>query len=220
MTDAEILLETELFNGLSKKDAQQIAASGTRRRLARGNVLFRQQDEPHAMYLVVQGRIAIATKSYDGRESMLALMEKGDLFGEMGLFDGAQGRSTDARALVPSEIFELPYGPIIELFERQPKRLWLVVEILSRRLRAMDVALSDSVFLDVTGRTAKRLLDIAGTRDDFQLPLTQEELAGMVGASRERVNKSINQFIKLGWLMQTTSGYRIINRNQLRIRAR
>ena len=84
----------------------------------------------------------------------------------------------------------------------------------------MDNALADSVFLDVTGRTAKRLLEMAGDEDEFELPLTQEELAGMVGASRERVNKSINQFIKLGWLAQTEGGYRITNRQQLTIRSR
>ena len=76
------------------------------------------------------------------------------------------------------------------------------------------------MFLDVTGRTAKRLLEMAGEDEEFELPLTQEELAGMVGASRERVNKSINQFIKLGWLAQTDKGYRITNRQQLTIRSR
>ena len=63
--------------------------------------------------------------------------------------------------------------------------------MLAGRLRAMDEALADSVFLDVTGRTAKRLLELAGDDDEFTLPVTQEELAGMVGASRERVNKAI-----------------------------
>jgi CRP/FNR family transcriptional regulator, cyclic AMP receptor protein len=76
------------------------------------------------------------------------------------------------------------------------------------------------VFLDVTGRTAKRLLELAGKSDEFTLPVTQEELAGMVGASRERVNKAIAAFVKLGWLEQAERRYRILNRNQLQIRAR
>src|SRR3546814_12510933 len=78
--------------------------------------------------------------------------------------------------------------------------LWGVVALLAGRLRSMDSALSDSVFLDVTGRTAKRLLELGGDADEFQLPVTQEELAGLVGASRERVNKATPSFVRLGWL--------------------
>jgi CRP-like cAMP-binding protein len=92
--------------------------------------------------------------------------------------------------------------------------------MLASRLRAMDEALADAVFLDVTGRTAKRLLELAGDHDEFVLPITQEELAGMVGASRERVNKAIAAFIKLGWIHQIDRRYVITNRRQLEIRAR
>jgi CRP/FNR family transcriptional regulator, cyclic AMP receptor protein len=84
----------------------------------------------------------------------------------------------------------------------------------------MDGVLADSVFLDVTGRTAKRLLELAGDNDEFSLPVTQEELAGMVGASRERVNKAIASFIRLGWLEQRERRYRIVKRDQLELRAR
>ncbi len=79
------------------------------------------------------------------------------------------------------------------------------------RLRTMDDALADTMFLDVAGRTAKRLIELAGGREEFQLPITQEELARMVGASRERVNKAISSFIRLGWLEQRERSYRIIN---------
>ena len=220
MTEVEALAATPLFASLDEAGLEALATAGSRRSLERGDVLFHQDDEPGALYIVVSGRIAIANRSFDGRESMVALMEDGDLFGEMPLFDNGPGRSADARALEPSELIELPYEPIRELFNTQPELLWGVVMILSERLRAMDNALADSVFLDVTGRTAKRLLEMAGDEEEFQLPLTQEELAGMVGASRERVNKSINQFIKLGWLAQTDGGYRITNRDQLTIRSR
>jgi CRP-like cAMP-binding protein len=84
----------------------------------------------------------------------------------------------------------------------------------------MDESLADSVFLDVTGRTAKRLLELADDSDEFTLPITQEELAGMVGASRERVNKAIASFVRLGWLEQNDRRYVITNREQLSIRSR
>ena len=91
--------------------------------------------------------------------------------------------------------------------------------MLVDRLKSTDIALADTMFLDVTGRTAKRLLEMAGDLDEFQLPITQEELAGMIGASRERVNKSISSFIKLGWLAQNGEKYIIIDRKQLEIRS-
>ena len=90
--------------------------------------------------------------------------------------------------------------------------------MLAQRLRAMDEALADSVFLDVTGRTAKRLLELADGSDQFTLPVTQEELAGMVGASRERVNKAIASFIRLGWLEQRDRQYSITQRDRLELR--
>ena len=187
--------------------------------LDRGDILFDEGDTPGELFVVTSGRIAISNKSIDGRESVVALMEPGDLFGEMPLFDD-KGRSAEARALEPSTVLAIPYDPIRELYERRPDLLWSVVELLTTRLRNMDEALADSVFLDVTGRTAKRLLELAGDDDEFDLPITQEELAGMVGASRERVNKAIASFVKLGWLDQRDRRYRITNREQLEIRAR
>jgi CRP-like cAMP-binding protein len=150
---------------------------------------------------------------------VLALMEAGDLFGEMALLDG-QPRSAEARALEPSAVLAIPYAPVQAMFDEQPRLLWGVVRMLSRRLRAMDEALADSVFLDVTGRTAKRLLELASGADEFLLPVTQEELAGMVGASRERVNKAIASFIRLGWLAQHDRRYKILQRDRLELRAR
>ena len=81
-------------------------------------------------------------------------------------------------------------------------------------------ALADAFFLDVTGRTAKHLLELAGERDEFEIPITQEELAGLVGASRERVNKAIASFLRLGWIEQNDRSYRILKRRELEIRSR
>ena len=211
--------ETILFAGLDDDALAKVVEAGRDLEMRRGDLLFREGDDPDELFVVVSGRIAIANKSIDGRESMVALMEEGDLFGEMGLFDG-RGRSAEARALETSVVTAVPYGPVRNLYENDPALLWRVVAMLAGRLRTMDVALADSVFLDVTGRTAKRLLELAGEDDEFSLPITQEELAGMVGASRERVNKAIASFIRLGWIEQIDRTYRITNRQQLTIRAR
>ena len=219
MPDRGLLREVELFADLDDREIDAIAEASANRRLQRGDVLFTEGDEPGELFVVVNGRIAIANKSIDGRESMMALMERGDLFGEMPLFDGL-ARSAEARALEPSEVIAIPYEPVRDLYEERPQLLWRVVALLAGRLRTTDEALADSVFLDVTGRTAKRLLELAGERDEFALPITQEELAGMVGASRERVNKAIASFVRLGWIEQADRRYRITNRVQLERRAR
>ena len=219
MPDTTLFRETTLFASLDDGSLAAITEAGQDLDLRRGDVLFREGDAPDELFVVVSGRIAIANKSIDGRESMVALMEEGDLFGEMGLFDG-RGRSAEARALEPSVVTAVPYGPVRGLYEDDPTLLWRVVAMLTGRLRTMDAALADSVFLDVTGRTAKRLLELAGEEEEFSLPITQEELAGMVGASRERVNKAIASFIRLGWIEQVDRTYRITNREQLTIRAR
>ena len=219
MPDTTLLSETILFAGLGDDALAKVVEAGQDLELRRGDVLFREGEDPDELFVVVSGRIAIANKSIDGRESMVALMEEGDLFGEMGLFDG-RGRSAEARALESSVVTAVPYGPVRSLYQDDPTLLWRVVAMLTGRLRTMDAALADSVFLDVTGRTAKRLLDLAGEEEEFSLPITQEELAGMVGASRERVNKAIASFIHLGWIEQIDRTYRITNREQLTIRAR
>ncbi len=219
MAYEDVLGATELFQGVNPDELTTLARHAGTRRLVRGDILFNEGEEPDALYVVLRGRVAIANKSFDGRESVVALMEPGDLFGEMGMLDG-RPRSAEGRALEPSEVLVLEYNPVRELLEQHPELLWGVVRMLADRLRGMDEALADSVFLDVTGRTAKRLLELANGANEFLLPVTQEELAGMVGASRERVNKAIASFIRLGWLEQADRRYRILQRDRLELRAR
>lgn len=218
MAHRELLAASALFGDLTDAELDSIVEAAKTRDLRRNDVLFAEGDESDALFLVIDGRIAMSQRSIDGRESVVALMERGDLFGEMPLFDGL-GRSTEARALEPSSVVVISYDPVRDLFERRPQLLWSVVALLSNRLRSTDAALADSVFLDVTGRTAKRLLELAGDADEFVLPVTQEELAGMVGASRERVNKAIASFVRLGWLEQRDRRYRIADRDQLTLRS-
>lgn len=219
MVEEELLANVDLFKDFDQKTLSEIATQAELRDLQRGDVLFAEGDEPSELYVIVAGRIAMVNRSVDGRESVVSLMEDGDLFGEMPLFD-QRSRSTDARCLEPSQVAVIPYAPLREVYDTQPQQLWRVVALLADRLRTMDGVLADSVFLDVTGRTAKRLLEIAGDQNEFALPVTQEELAGMVGASRERVNKAIASFVRLGWIDQRDRRYTLIKRDQLELRSR
>jgi len=220
MAHEQVLADTEFFAEAPLELLAPIAAAGKVRELVRGDVLFEVGDEPDSIYVVLSGRIAIAigNRPFDHRESVIALMDEGDLFGDMGMLDKSP-RSAGARALEASTVLEIPYAAVIEQLDKSTALLWNVIRMLSRRLRAMDQALADSVFLDVTGRTAKRLLELSAGKDEFTLPVTQEELAGMVGASRERVNKAIASFIKLHWLEQSDRTYHILDRTKLEQRA-
>ncbi|MDG2114411.1 MAG: Crp/Fnr family transcriptional regulator [Actinomycetota bacterium] len=218
MAHIDILRQLDLLSPLGDEDLHKMAAVTETLQLERNDVLFVEDDDATALYVVISGRIAIARESIDGRESVLALMESGDLFGEMPLFD-KRPRSADARALEASEVLFVPYDSMAGLYERRPELLWRVVALLANRLRAMDDALADAMFLDVPGRTAKRLLDLSGGSDKFDLPITQEELAGMVGASRERVNKALSSFARLGWIEAAEGRYTIIKRDALTLRS-
>ena len=205
MNHEQILAETEIFAAAPEAVLSAVAASGKVRDLVRGDVLFETGAEPSSLYVVLSGRIAIAigNRPFDHRESVIALMDEGDLFGEMGMLD-SRPRSAGARALEASKVLEIPYVSVLEQLNSSNHLMWNVIRMLSNRLRNMDQALADSVFLDVTGRTAKRLLEMSGGNDSFTLPITQEELAGMVGATRQTVNRQLRDWqarniIRLGY---------------------
>lgn len=217
--DTSGIESTDLFAPLPAEVLEALREHATVRSLSRNEVLFHEGDVSDALYVIRDGRMAMATHSSDGRETVLAVLEEGGLFGELPLFDDAP-RSADARALTDTTVVELSYAPVRAVLKERPELLWVIVRLLVQRLRATDVALADAVFLDVPARTAKRLLDLAGADARFTLPVTQEELAAMVGASRERVNKAISLFVKLGWLeIEGRSNYRILDRQSLEDRA-
>ncbi|HZD65180.1 MAG TPA: Crp/Fnr family transcriptional regulator [Acidimicrobiales bacterium] len=219
MDRRDVLASSDLVAVLDREAVDRVAGETTALTLHRNDMVFTEGGPAAALYVVAGGRVAISKRSPDERESMVALMETGDLFGEMGLLDD-QGRSADARALERSELVAVSYDAIRTELDRRPQLLWNLIRLLAQRLRATDAALADAMFLDVTGRTAKRLLELAGEADEFVLPVTQEELAGLVGASRERVNKAIATLVRLGFLEQVDRRYRILDRAELAHRAR
>ena len=219
MPSRRLLASTELLAALPEDVQSELTRAGREQSVPRGDVLFRQGDLSSELFVVLDGTIAVATHSSDGRESLVAVLEPGGLFGELGLFDG-EARSADARALVDSRVLAIPYDRVRETLRSAPDLLWIVVRILAQRLRSTDEALADAVFLDVPARTAKRLLELAADEERVELPMTQEDLAGLVGASRERVNKALALFLRVGWLEQQGRGrYRILDREALEQRA-
>ena len=131
VVDRDLIKATELFAELDDDALDRVLAAAKTLELRRGDVLFEEGAEPDHLYVVEDGRVALASKSDDGRESVFALMERGDLFGEMPLLDGL-GRSAEARALEPSTVVEIPYAPVRAAFEERPELLWGVVRAAVR----------------------------------------------------------------------------------------
>jgi len=219
MEDVALFELSEFFSSWGSEAVQRLADGAVLVRMDRNDILFNEGDEAQELFVVRSGRVGVGRRTPDGRESLVALMEPGDVFGEMPLFDGSP-RSASARAMERSQLLRVRYTALRSELESRPELLWGVVELLAGRLRATDDALADAMLLDVTGRTAKRLLELAGDADEFALPITQEELAGLVGASRERVNKALSAFIRLGWIDQVDRRYRILKRERLTQRSR
>ena len=216
---APTLGSSDLLSVLPEAALHRLDRVAASRNLRRGETIFRQGDEAAELFVVRTGQVAIANSAPDGRESLLARLEPGSIFGELPLFDG-HPRSADARALEPTQLSVLPYDEIRKVIDEEPGLLWALLGLLAQRLRAADEALADAAFLDVAGRTAKRLLDMAGDSEEFSIGVTQEELASMVGASRERVNRALAGFARLGWILALDRGrYRMVDRAAMERRA-
>ena len=155
MIDHTLFVESMLFGKLNEEELEVIVKASSERDLLRGDVLFRENDKPDSLFLVTSGRIAIVNKSFIGKESVVALMENGDLFGEMGLFDD-RGRSAEARALEESSVIEVPFKPIKALYEKDPSLLWEVVKMLVDRLRNMDEVLACLLYTSPSPRDRQK----------------------------------------------------------------
>lgn len=219
MNERQLFTSTGLLNELPSDVLEQLRDRAEVHTYERGALIFREGDAAEELFVVQEGQVAIATHSLDGRESVIAILEPPSLFGEMPLFDDSP-RMADARALQPSSLVALRYDHVRAILDERPRLLWSIVRLLAQRLRTTDEALTDAVLLDVPGRTAKRLLELAGSRNDFVTTLTQEEMASLIGASRERVNKALATFQRLGWIETVERGhYRILDRDSLEHRS-
>jgi CRP/FNR family cyclic AMP-dependent transcriptional regulator len=189
-----------LFADLSVPQLDELAQLVRRRPYQRGATIFHKGDPGTGLYLITQGRVKIVVPSETGEEALLAMLESGDVFGELALFDGLP-RSATVVALQPTEVLLLYRDDFVGFVGRHPEVASALFSVLSRRLRATNELIEDASFLDVPGRLAKRLLDLAERHGqptaqgvEIDLKLTQGELAAMVGATRESVNKH------LGWM--------------------
>ncbi len=197
-TRAEIasdLAQVPLFADLDADSLGELAAVVRQRVFRPGEVIFHRGDPGQVLYLINTGKVKICLTSPEGQEVSLAVLGPGECFGELALFDG-QPRSADAQAIERVETHALQRADFIKAVLQHPRIAVQVLHVLSGRLRQTDEMIQDLLFLDVHGRVAKKLLELSeshGVRTPsgirIELRLTQGELAAMVGASRESVNK-------------------------------
>jgi len=192
--------QVSFFAELPDEDIQALSSVAKRRTFRAGEVIFHRDDPGQVLYMIKDGKVKICIISPDGQEVSLAVFGKGEYFGEFALLDGLP-RSTDAVALEKVECYTLQRSDFHNTILKNPKIAFLVMEALSKRLRDTNQMVENLIFLDVYGRVAKKLLELAdahgvkvddGVRIDVRL--TQQELAAMVGASRESVNKVLGYF--------------------------
>ncbi|TMC14992.1 MAG: Crp/Fnr family transcriptional regulator [Chloroflexi bacterium] len=192
--------QVHLFAGLAEDDIRELASVAKRRTFRSGEVIFHRDDPGQVLYVIKEGKVKICLVSPDGQEIALTVFGKGDYFGELSLLDGL-GRSADAITLEKVECYTLQRSDFHKAIMNNPKIAIQVLEVLSKRLRNTDQQVEDLIFLDVYGRVAKKLLELAETHGvqvgdgiRIDIRLTQNDLASMVGASRESVNKVLGYF--------------------------
>ncbi|WP_370981260.1 cAMP-activated global transcriptional regulator CRP [Agaribacterium sp. ZY112] len=175
-----------------------------RRRFPAKSTLIYAGDTSDSLYYIVKGSVTVLIEDDEGREMIVAYLNDGDFFGEMGIFDQEDARSAWVRAKSECEIAEISYAKFQELSETHPEFLFAVGKQMAKRLRNTTRKVGDLAFLDVTGRVARTLLDLtkepdAMTHPDgMQIKITRQEIGRIVGCSREMVGRVLKTLEEQG----------------------
>ena len=206
MVSAELFRQVPLFSGLEDEDLASLISVASRRKYPKDGVIFFEHDVGDALFLILSGRVKVTILSDDGREIILAMLSDGDFFGEMSLLDN-EPRSATAIALQETEMVVLHQRDFLSIVEKRPGVLIDLLSVLSSRLRKANQQIGNLALHDVYGRVARILLEMAsedGTRQPdgrvtFRRP-THQEIANMIGATRETVSRMISDLHRQGYI--------------------
>ncbi|MBL8542713.1 MAG: Crp/Fnr family transcriptional regulator [Hyphomonadaceae bacterium] len=207
------LAKAELMAALSEATRAKLARQGAACTVEPGKLLFAKGDKGDALYVLLEGEVEVRTSTEAGKDVRIAALKPYALIGEMAVLDGGL-RSADIAAIRRSRFLRIGRDQAIAALESEPKALLKLVAELSRRLRHADAALEDAQTLDLGGRLALRLLDEAG--ESTSVTLTQTELARRIGASREKVNRKLHEWVEEGWISMGRAGIKLAARDKLR----
>ena len=196
---ADFLASIPLFSGLPADELQKFAELTRERAYPKGSVILFQDDPGDSLFVLRDGRVKVVLFGEDGREVILGVLEPGAHFGELALIDD-QPRSAHVIAMDDSQLLILRREDFRRRVEANPTVAWALLTELSRRLRRADVKIGGLVLLDVPGRIARLLLDLANESgsDVIEKPLTHQTIAQMIGASRETVSRAMKEFQDAG----------------------
>ncbi len=222
----DALARAGLFQGVAPEAREALASALQYSDYTRGDTVFTEGEQGDTLFIVLTGKVKVGRRAADGRENMLSVMGPSDMFGELSLFDPGP-RTATATVLTDARLASLAHAALRPWLNDRPEIAEQLLRVLARRLRRTNDALADLIFTDVPGRVAKALLELAerfGTQEGEGVrvhhDLTQEELAQLVGASRETVNKALADFASRGWMRVDSRAVTIHDADRLARRAR
>ena len=222
----DVLARAGLFQGVAPEAREALASALQYGDYTRGENVFTEGEQGDTLFVVLTGKVKVGRRAADGRENMLSVMGPSDMFGELSLFDPGP-RTATATVLTDARLASLAHAALRPWINDRPEIAEQLLRVLARRLRRTNDALADLIFTDVPGRVAKALLELAerfGTQEGEGVrvhhDLTQEELAQLVGASRETVNKALADFASRGWMRVDSRAVTILDADRLARRAR
>ena len=224
--EEQLLRSSPLFGGMDVANARSLIALMNRREVMRGDIIFNEGEDGAALYVIVKGKIKLARTARDGRENLLSLLGVGDMLGELSVFDPGP-RMSRARVVEDTIVYELSKQDLDAWLSDHLEMSTHMLRTLAQRVRRATNNLADLVFSDVPGRVAKAILDLGhrfGRMERGHVTvrhgLTQEELAQLVGASRETVNKALADFASRGWIDVHIGSVEVYEPERLRARSR
>lgn len=197
-----MLRSIPIFKDLSESDLALIGNLAVEKPVPKGTLIFTEGQTGDSLYLIASGRVKVFIGDEDGREIILKILNVGDFFGEMALIDN-QPRSASVATLEPSTFRILSKQAFDICIERAPRIAAIVMQALARRLRDADRKISTLALMDVYGRVANTLLELAILNNGKLVvgeKLSQQDIANMVGASREMVNRILKDLTERGYI--------------------
>jgi CRP/FNR family cyclic AMP-dependent transcriptional regulator len=216
----DFLATIPLFSGLQREELAKFAELTRERAYPKGSVILFQDDPGDSLFVLRQGRVKVVLIGEDGREVILGVLEPGAHFGELALIDD-QPRSAHVIAMDDAQLLILRREDFRRRVEANPTVAWALLTELSRRLRRADQKIGGLVLLDVPGRIARLLLDLADEAGTpaIDKPLTHQTIAQMIGASRETVSRAMKEFQDSGLITVERRRIAVGNRDALEKRA-
>lgn len=222
----DILSRAGIFQGVDPVAVQNLINQMETVRFPRGTTIFEEGEPGDRLYIITAGKIKLARHAPDGRENLLTVMGPSDMFGELSIFDPGP-RTSSAVCVTEVTAATMNSEMLRQWVADHPAIAQQLLRVLARRLRRTNANLADLIFTDVPGRVAKTLLQLAnrfGVQEGGALrvnhDLTQEEIAQLVGASRETVNKALATFAHRNWIRLEGKSVIIVDTEHLARRAR